>query len=103
MASEDSGQASAGSGGWKLSVSLSVNLSDDGDVQLAEATLQLASSSLGSRDKEVDDDHAPVQRLIVHQVRQLGHGEGRGDRGERVSARSLALPPARPLRRRDWI
>ena len=38
-ASEDSGQASAGSGGRKLSVSLSVNLSDDGDVQLAEAAL----------------------------------------------------------------
>ena len=32
LASEDSGQASAGPGGRKLSVSLSVNLSDDSDV-----------------------------------------------------------------------
>ena len=60
---EDSGQASAGSGGRKLSVSLSVNLSDDGDVQLAEAALQLAASSLGSRsrDEEDNDDCAPVR------------------------------------------
>ena len=48
-ASEDSGQASPGSGIRNLSASLSVNLSDDCDVQLAEAALQLASSSLGSR------------------------------------------------------
>ena len=48
--------------GQKLSVSLSVNLSDDGDVQLTEAALQLAASSLGSgsHDKEEDDDRAPV-------------------------------------------
>ena len=48
--------------GRKLSVSLSVNLSDDGDVQLAEAALQLAASSLGSgsRDEEDNDDRAPV-------------------------------------------
>ena len=48
--------------GRKISVSLSVNLSDDGDVQLTEAALQLAASSLGSgsRDKEEDDDRAPV-------------------------------------------
>ena len=45
------------------SVSLSVNLSDDGDVQLAEAALQLAASSLGSgsRNEEEDDDRAPVR------------------------------------------
>ena len=93
-ASEDSGQASAGSGGRKLSVSLSVNLSDDGDVQLAEAALQLAASSLGSRshEEEEDDDCAPVRRLAVHQARRLGHGEGRGGRGERASAGSLASP-----------
>ena len=43
-------------------VSLSVNLSDDGDVQLAEAALQLAASSLGSgsRVEEDNDDRAPV-------------------------------------------
>ena len=54
--------------GYKLSFSLSVNLSDDGDVQLAEAALQPASSLLGSRscDKKEVDDHAPVQRLVVH-------------------------------------
>ena len=71
-----------------------MNLSDEGDVQLAEAALQLASSSLGSRirDKEEDDDYAPVQRLIVHQARRLGHGEGWGDRGKRASAGSLASP-----------
>ena len=93
-ASEDSGQASPGSGVRNLSVSLSVNLPDDGDVQLAEAALQLASSSLGSRsrDKEEDRDHALVQRLIVHQARRLGHGKGRGDRGERATAGSLASP-----------
>ena len=63
-------------------------------MQLAEAALQLASSSLGSRicDKEEDDDYAPVQRLIVHQARRLGHGEGWGDRGKRASAGSLASP-----------
>ena len=32
LASKDSGQASSGSGGRKLSVSLSVNLSDNSDV-----------------------------------------------------------------------
>ena len=49
--------------GRKISVSLSVNLSDDGDVQLAEAALQLAASLLGSgsRDEEDNDDRAPVQ------------------------------------------
>ena len=49
--------------GQKLLVSLSVNLSDDGDVQLTEAALQLAASSLGSgsRDEEDNDDCAPVR------------------------------------------
>ena len=64
-------------------------------MQLAEAALQLAVSSLGSgsRDEEEDDDRAPVRRLVVHQARRLGHGEGRGGRGERASAGSLASPP----------
>ena len=99
----DSGQASAGSGGRKLSVSLSVNLSDDGDVQLAEAALQLAASSLGSRSrcKEEGDDRATLRRLAVHQARRLGHGEGQGGRGERGPGPSP--PPARSLRRRDWL
>ena len=49
--------------GRKLSVSLSVNLSNGGDVQLAEAALQLAASSLGSgsHDEEDNDDRAPVR------------------------------------------
>ena len=99
-ASEDSGQASADSRGRKLSVSLSVNLSDDGEVQLAEAALQLAVSSLGSRsrDEEEDDDRAPVRRLVVHQARRLGRGEGRGGRGERASAGSLASTPRKIIK-----
>ena len=100
LSTEDRGQASAGSGGQKLSVSLSVNLLDDSDVQLAEA----AASSLGSRspDEEEDSDRAPVEGLVVHQVHRFGHVEGLGGRGERASARYLA-PPARSFRRRDWI
>jgi hypothetical protein len=40
-----------------------VNLSDNGDVQLAKVVLQLAASSLGSgsRDEEDNDDRAPVR------------------------------------------
>ena len=60
-ASKHSVQDSTGSGGQKHSVSLSVNQSDDGDVQLAEAALQLAACSLGSRsrDEEEDDETTP--------------------------------------------
>ena len=81
-------------GAEALSVSLSVNLSDNDDVQLAEAALQLAASSLRSRsrDKEEEDGRAPVRRLVLHQARQLGYGEGQGNRGERASAGSLASP-----------
>ena len=63
-------------------------------MQLAEAALQLAVSSLGSgsRDEEEDDDRAPVRRLVVHQALRLGHGESRGGRRERASAGSLASP-----------
>ena len=95
LASKNSVQASVGSGGRKLSVSLSVNQSDDGDVQLAEVALQLAACSLGSRsrDKEEKDDRVPVRLLVVHQARRLGQGEGQGGRRERASAGSLASPP----------
>ena len=81
-------------GAEALSVSLSVNLSDNDDVQLAEAALQVAASSFRSRsrDKEEDDDRAPVRRLVLHQAHQLGYGEGQGNRGERASAGSLASP-----------
>ena len=40
-----------------------MNLSDDGDVQLAKAVLQLAVSLLGSRsrcEEEDDDQSAPI-------------------------------------------
>ena len=46
-------------GGRKLSIGLSVDLSDDGDVQRVKAALQLAVFSLGSRsrgEKEENDD-----------------------------------------------
>ena len=66
-------------------------------MQLAEVALQLAACSLGSRsrdeeEEEEEDDRVPVRLLVVHQARRLGHGEGRGGRGERASAGSLAPP-----------
>ena len=90
---EDRGQASAGSRVQKLSVSLSVNLLDDSNVQLAEA----AASSLGSRsrDEEGDSDCDPVEGLVVHQVHRFGHVMGLGGHGERASARYLAPPQDR--------
>jgi len=90
---EDRGQASAGSRVQKLSVSLSVNLLDDSNVQLAEA----AASSLGSRsrDEEGDSDCDPVEGLVVHQVHRFGHVMGLGGHGERASARYLASPQDR--------
>ena len=76
-----------GSGGRKLSISLSVNLSEDGDVQRAEVALQLAAFSLRSpsrgEEEEDDDDGMPQELLLVSRGPDKGSPVGGdGDAGE---------------------
>ena len=76
-----------------------MNLSDDGDVQRAEAALQLAAFSLRSRsrgeEEENDDDCMPPELLPVSRGVDKGSPEG-GDRnagasGEEEDGNKLAV------------